>query len=231
MLPLGRGDLSRNLFRLMGQQRSSDDRPGVAALLLYALLEADGDFARAAFRTLLDGGAAEFTRASFGALLPRSCRDLAQELERSHQREDRQHAARLVALARHIEEKTPSTERTWGGGRPRDQAATVRIEPYVDLGLITKLARTTYGYRLSGRQRGFFSELASAQSVQGFLDTSLIGSYLRGLGREPARRPGRRGHHAAGAFHARRSGLRDRPHAPVGHRARSGSLTVRAQGG
>jgi hypothetical protein len=185
---LSKGDLSANLFRLIGRtdtQASGEDRPGMAVFLLHALLEADGDFVRAAYSALLESPHDGFTRASFGELLPRACRRLAEELRRSPSIEDRHHASRLIAMAKHIEEKTPETQRTWGGGRPRDQAATVRIEPYVDLGLVTKGSRSAYGYRLKGHQRRFFEELATAPSVPDFLDTALIAGYLRGLAGKP----------------------------------------------
>jgi hypothetical protein len=118
-------------------------------------------------------------------VLPIACRRLADRLARSHAAADRLIVRRLDALARHIEEKTPSTERTWGGGRPRDQVATLRLEPYVDFGLITRMSRTDYRYSLTTQQQRFFDVLAAQPDVATFLGSQLVGAYLQALGITP----------------------------------------------
>lgn len=182
---LALGEPAPNLLRLV-TARQTGDRRGAACYLLHALLEADGDFLSAAWAAQLEhGDNASFTRASFGGLLPIACRRLADHLSRSRATAERLIVGRLDALARHIEEKTPDTERTWGGGRPRDQVATLRLEPYVDFGLVTRTSRTDYRYQLTESQLWFFAAIAEAASVEVFLGTQLVAAYLRALGTEP----------------------------------------------
>jgi hypothetical protein len=175
-----------NLFRLVTGSAAQRQRRGAACLLAYALIEADGDFASEAWAAQLEHGNRDnFTRASFGELLPIACRRLAERLARSHVAADRLIVRRLDALARHIEEKTPGTERTWGGGRPRDQVATLRLEPYVDFGLITRMSRTDYRYSLTAQQERFFEAFAAQPDVAMFLGSQLVGAYLQALGITP----------------------------------------------
>jgi hypothetical protein len=185
--------VSRNLLRLVTRADGVDDhtgqadRIGAATLLLHALLDADGDFMRAAWSVALNALPSTFTRATFGDLLPEACRELADQARSSRHPETRRHLSRLRELARDIETKRPSTQRTWGGGRPRDQAATLRLEPYVDLGIIAKPSRFEYSYTLDERRRAFLGMLCSAEQMQVFLDDHLVEGYLRCLGREPKR--------------------------------------------
>ena len=178
---LAAGEAEPNLLRLVTSR--TGQRRGAACFLAHALIEADGDFLSAAWAAHLEHGKKDaFTRASFGELLPIACRQVAERLSRSREVADRVVIGRLNALASHIEEKTPTTERTWGGGRPRDQAATLRLEPYVDFGLLTRTSRTDYRYILSGEQETFFSRVAEASDIDAFLNTELVGAYLQGLG-------------------------------------------------
>lgn len=187
---LYRDDLSRaiaadpdvNLFRLVSAHPREDDRTGAACYLLYCLIEADGDFLSAAWSVQLEQGDDTFTRATFGSKLPVACRRLADRLARSSAMADRHLVGRLDTLARHIDEKTPETERTWGGGRPRDQVATLRLEPYVDFGLVTRRSRTDYRYTLTEPQRQFFEAFVEASDVDSFLESGIVAAYLAALG-------------------------------------------------
>ena len=180
------GETEPNLFRLVTPSTAQRQRRGAACLLAHALIEADGDFASAAWAAHFEHGNRDgFTRASFGELLPIACRRLADQLARSRVASDRLVISRLDTLARHIEEKTPSTERTWGGGRPRDQVATLRLEPYVDFGLVTRTSRTDYRYSLTAQQERFLYSLAQASDIATFLSTQLVSTYLQALGITP----------------------------------------------
>jgi hypothetical protein len=183
---LAAGDALPNLFRLVTGVETGGQGRGAACYLMHALIEADGDFLAAAWGAALEHGDTEgFTRASFGELLPIACRRLAEKLSHSRVTADRLIIGRLDGLARHIEEKTPTTERTWGGGRPRDQVGTLRLEPYVDFGLVTRTSRTDYRYTLTTAQRTFFATLADAADVGDFLSTQLVATYLKALGIDP----------------------------------------------
>jgi hypothetical protein len=181
------GDQTVNLFRLVTAHPPRDgDRAGASCYLLYCLIEADGDFLAAAWATELETGNGNLTRASFGNQLPVACRRLADRLVSASTLADRHLIGRLDTLARHIEEKTPATEKTWGGGRPRDQVATLRLEPYVDFGLLTRRSRTDYDYMLSDPQREFFTSLAETADPVSFLDEQLVASYLSAIGINPS---------------------------------------------
>lgn len=169
--------VSSNLFLL---------NPGARAVFLYALLDADADFLGSAYRCAAPTDETEFTRASFADQLNDACRDLKSRwVRRVRTGTERKLLMRLDELAAEIDKPRESGKR-WGGGRPPDQTATVRLEPYVDLGLITKLSRSAYHYRISGTQREFFDAVVSADDADGFLDRALFGTYLKGVGITPS---------------------------------------------
>jgi hypothetical protein len=175
-----RGELDPNPFVLT---------PGSRGLLLYAFLDADADFMRAIYRIVLRELGSEFTRPTFGEWLPEACLALRSEwIPRARTAALQNKLARLEKLAALI--ARPVTEqRTWGGGRPRDQTGTLRIEPYVDLGLITRPSRAKYDYRLTDGQHGFFKSLVAADDADSFLDDALFRSLLQAEddGPEPER--------------------------------------------
>ncbi len=163
---------------------------GASALFLYALLEADFDFVRAAYEAVLQEHGSHFSRPAFGDCLPEACRALrARWIRRVRSGEERQQLDRLARLADIIEGTSPERSETWGGGRPRDQAGTLRLEPYVDLGLLTRASRYAYTYQLSPRQHGgFFTPMIESESAERFLDERLFGAYLEALGLEETHR-------------------------------------------
>ncbi len=163
---------------------------GASALSLYALLEADFDFVRAAYEAVLQEHDSHFSRPAFGDCLPEACRALrARWVRQVRSGEERQQLDRLAKLADIIEGTSPERSETWGGGRPRDQAGTLRLEPYVDLGLLTRASRYAYAYQLSPRQhRGFFTPMIESESAERFLDERLFGAYLEALGLEETHR-------------------------------------------
>lgn len=166
--------------------------PGSRGLLLYALLDADADFMRAIYRLVLPELGSEFTRPTFGERLPEACLALRSEwIPRARTAALQNKLVRLEKLAALI--ARPVTEqRTWGGGRPRDQTGTLRIEPYVDLGLITRPSRSKYDYRLTDGQRSFFESLVASDDADSFLDEALFRSFLhvQAGGRDPERLSG-----------------------------------------
>lgn len=180
---LQQGELDLNPFVLA---------PGSRGLLLYALLDADADFMRAIYRIVLRELGSEFTRPTFGEWLPEACLALRSEwIPNARTAALQNKLARLEKLAALI--ARPVTEqRTWGGGRPRDQTGTLRIEPYVDLGLIARPSRSKYNYRLSDGQHGFFENLVAADDADSFLDEALFRSFVQAQegGREPERLSG-----------------------------------------
>jgi hypothetical protein len=159
---------------------------GARAIMLYALLDADFDFIQSAYRHAAPSDAREFTRADFASRLNDACRDLkARWVRRARTGTERKLLMRLDELAKEIDKPRMSGKK-WGGGRPPDQTATVRLEPYVDVGVLTKTDRTAYRYSVSPLQRRFFAALADAEA-EDFLDSSLFHAYLEASGTVPVR--------------------------------------------
>jgi hypothetical protein len=156
------------------------------AVLLYALLDADYDFLRASFE-FAPVGENEFTRSTFADSLNDACRALRRAwVRRARSGSERKLLDRLERWAQEID-KGRRSGREWGGGRPPDQLATLRLEPYVDLGLITKLDRAAYRYRLDEGQRSFFDEVGGEGDAEIFLGQSLFAALVRSAGRNPQR--------------------------------------------
>jgi len=163
--------------------------PGSRAFLIYTFLDADADFMRAIYRIVLKELGSEFTRPSFGEQLPGACLALRSEwIPKARSAALQNRLARLEKLAALIA-RPVQEQRTWGGGRPRDQTGTLRIEPYVDLALVTRPNRAKYDYRLTDSQRHFWQDLVAAEDAESFLDGSLFRSFVQSQngGREPER--------------------------------------------
>jgi hypothetical protein len=156
--------------------------PAAQLLIAYALLESDGDFLRAAWGTTPVAAAEEFTRADFATGLRHACESLAASARRSMPTgADRQAIRRLLEWAEEIA-KGRNAGKHWGGGRPPDQLATLRLEPFVDLGLITRLERTAYRYALNDGQRRFFRRLAHSGDAIEFARSELVAGWVAARG-------------------------------------------------
>jgi hypothetical protein len=91
--------------------------------------------------------------------------------------------ARLDEWAQQID-KPRRSGKQWGGGRPPDQLATLRLEPYVDFGLINRVTRTAYRYQLSTDQRVFFEDMVGEDDPIAFLNRRFFSRFLAARGYE-----------------------------------------------
>ena len=156
---------------------------GVRCFLAYALLDADFEFVQAAYGAIPRGQ--EFTRAQFADHLNEACRTLRQRwVRRARSGAERRLLTRLDDWAKLIDRPRLSGKK-WGGGRPPDQLATLRLEPYVDFGMVTRLSRSAYRYELSAAQQAFFNELVAADNPDDFLGHRVVGSLLDTFGKRP----------------------------------------------
>jgi len=157
---------------------------GFALVALYSMLNADYDFVRAAYTVASeDLLSTEFTRREFATNLDRACMMLRSEFtKRARTHDDTRTLQRLLELAQSIK-KSPSGH-TRGGARPPDKTATVRLEPYVDIGLITRINRFNYRYRLTDGQGLFFETLIETADAEVFLHQSLVSQYVTAIGIE-----------------------------------------------
>jgi hypothetical protein len=157
---------------------------GVA--LLYALLDADFDFVQSAYRAAAPILTGTFSRVQFGRYMEEACLELRRSwLKRVRTGEQRQQLARLAELANSIADAPKA--KTRGGARPPENTATLRLEPYVDLGLLGRKNRYDYDYFLSEGQNAFFTALATADDPARFIDDELVGRYLETFGRKGTR--------------------------------------------
>lgn len=166
-----------NLFRLS---------LGVSVFLAYALLDADFEFVQVAYDDWPWDG--DFTRAKFADRLNKACRELRQRwVRRARSGSERQLLTRLEEWAKEIDkvQNGRGSGKKWGGGRPPDQLATLRLEPYVDFGLVTRVKRSAYRYRLNPLQRRFFDELVVVEDPDSFLKEQYFASVLSALGHDP----------------------------------------------
>lgn len=181
-------DLERRTLACRGQDCGGDGNlfllsPGVRGYLTYALLDADFDFLQAAYAEVPRGEA--FTRAQFADKLNAACRSLRKRwIRQARTGAERRLLSRLDEWARLIDRPRMSGKK-WGGGRPPDQLATLRLEPYVDFGLVTRLSRSSYRYELSDRQQRFFDELVVAENPDEFLSERIFAGLLEAQGQRP----------------------------------------------
>jgi hypothetical protein len=156
--------------------------PGVRVFLAYALLDADFDFVQVAYA---EPRPKAFKRSDFADRLNSACRTLRQRWARqTRSGSDRQLLARLDEWAKLID-RPRLTGKKWGGGRPPDQLATLRLEPYVDFGLVTRKRRNAYLYELNASQQAFFDELVAAEGPEEFLRNRMCASALVASGHQP----------------------------------------------
>ena len=159
---------------------------GLGLFMLHAFLDADGDMVKQAFAHALEAGNPSFKRYPFAVShLLLACEDLwRQASRRMTSGADLAQIQRLKKLSDSIKEtdRTKKVAKTWGGGRTPDQAVTVRLEPYVDLGLLTKPDRFAYEYCMSDVQMAFFGAIAGSTDMDSFIQRDMVAAYLRARG-------------------------------------------------
>jgi hypothetical protein len=160
---------------------------GAQLLILAALIEADGDFLQSLWRTTPVLGQASFTRPEFTTGLVDACADLsARGRRRARTGADQQLLRRLADWEEAVGQERKSGS-DWGGGRPPDQMATVRLEPFVDLGMIGRIDRYTYRYNLNEAQLSFWRALAAADDSAAIVRLELVSPWIKATGREATR--------------------------------------------
>ena len=159
---------------------------GLRFAYLYYLLMADVDFVGVSYELAHSRLGASFTRTEFSALMGEACRHLA---ARPGNRSGAPDVLRLRTLSEEIDKyvipNAPGAPPTRGGARPPANTATVRLEPYVDLGLLGKPDRLRYRYVMSVAQADFFEALLGSSEFKDaseLLNARLVGMYLRSIG-------------------------------------------------
>jgi hypothetical protein len=148
-------------------------------LLLFSLVDADGDVLRPLYEILL-GFADPLTAADAGNHLPDVYRMLAKEARnRVRSGDDSLRIQMILDNAEKIEavKRNPNP----GGKNPREHGITVRLEPFVDIGLLDKVDPFTYSYRVTNATKRFFEPLLESESVDDFLNSRFFATANKSL--------------------------------------------------
>jgi len=151
-----------------------------AMLLLYCLLENDGDVLKRLIPRLKACQGQTFNDRQAGDLLPDILREIALYLRnRILPIEERNRLELLLKIAESIARQK---NQPYSGGGAREEAIKVRLEPLVDMGLLTKDDPYKYEYRLNPAACDFFAALGENGDLGQFLDTSFFTTWARAFG-------------------------------------------------
>jgi hypothetical protein len=151
-----------------------------ALLLLYALLENDGEVIAPLLGQLADEAAGDFSDRDAGDRLPEIYRALI-----------KRHRSRLLSADERermelLSQVTDSIEkwrgRSYSGGGAREEASRPRVEPYTDIGLLTKPDPFHYSYTFTPPGLAWAEALADVESnaqVAEFLATRFFATAAR----------------------------------------------------
>lgn len=160
--------------------------PSQVLFLLYCLIERDGDVIRLLYRHLLSCQEGTFSDREAGDYLPEVYRKIERaERGRSLTFEEQRKLERLVRMAESI---SKWKGKTYTGGGAREEAVRCRLEPYVDLGLMTKPDPYRYQYTFSDQGRVFFSALINCEDLDDFLKNRFFGACAPLFTRHPKHR-------------------------------------------
>lgn len=167
------------LDRQQNPMRISD---GQAAVLLYCLLDNDAEVSLPLLKVLTARGEEVFDERTAGDLLPDILRGVgATHAKRSLPAAERERLAVLHKVAANV---AKWKGKPYTGGGARENNIRVRLEPWCDLGLLSKPTREKYDYQTtqagrvlvehSGRvpdidqflQEGFFAAFAACRAIQ-----------------------------------------------------------------
>jgi len=151
-----------------------------AMLLLYCLLENDGDVLKRLIPSLKACQGQAFNDRQAGDLLPDIFREIALYLRnRILPIEERNRLELLLKIAESIARQK---NLPYSGGGAREEAIKVRLEPLVDMGLLTKDDPYKYEYRLNLAACDFFAALGENGDLGQFLDTGFLTTWARTFG-------------------------------------------------
>ncbi len=146
-----------------------------ALLLLYALLENDGEIVAPLFGQLAAEAADGFSDRDAGDRLSEILRAL---IKRHHNRQlSAEERDRLAVLSKVADSIEKWRGRPYTGGGAHVEAGSPRVEPYVDIGLLRKPDPFRYGYTFTPAGLGWAKALAEVESdaqVTEFLATSFF---------------------------------------------------------
>lgn len=133
---------------------------------LFAFIEHDRHILLPLHRVLLQHEG-EFTDWQAGDLLPEIMRDLCRKMRPMvRSGAENVYLEKLLHTAEAIEQWRG---KPYNGKGVRDEAATLRLEPFVDLGVLAKKNRFSYRYEFTPAGRHLMTELTKGDSEDGYL--------------------------------------------------------------
>jgi hypothetical protein len=164
-------DQANNPFRICDKQ---------ALVLLYCLIDNDAEVLLPFFQNLMAAAGESFDERQAGDHLPAILRKIISEHnKRSVTAAERDRLALLTKSAASIEKWKG---KSYSGGGARQEAVTVRLEPFCDLRLLTKPNKDRYEYNVTERLKLLFDRWQGAGSTDRFLTECFFGTFGAFLG-------------------------------------------------
>jgi hypothetical protein len=157
-------------------------------LLLFCFVEKDGDILKGLYQRLLriSEPFADWEAGDYLADVYRLVVKQSQSRVRSG--DDLSKTQKLLDTADRIERWKG---KPYKGKGARDEAATIRLEPFVDLGLLSKPDPFAYRYQVTDATRTFFEPLINAESIDYFLHHSFFEAANKAFNLNAEHRTGR----------------------------------------
>jgi hypothetical protein len=157
-----------------------------SAVLLYCMLDNDAEITFPLFRRLVGFEDIAFDERVAGDLLPDIIRELVTTYRnKSLPAEDKDRLSILAKIASNVEKWKG---KPYTGGGARQEAITARLEPYCDLGLVSKPAREKYEYKATLALRTLLEYFDKFRGAEEFLQKGFFTAFAacRGIDAEPA---------------------------------------------
>lgn len=142
-------------------------------IILFSLIDNDGDVLKQLYDELIKINYS-FTDRQAGDFLPEIYRNVVREYNsKARTGEEKDKLFRLLRSADTIEKWK---DRPYTGKGAREKSITVRVEPFVDLDLLTKSDPYRYEYRFTPGGQSFFKSLSDSSDLETFLKYSFFES-------------------------------------------------------
>jgi len=146
-----------------------------ALVLLYCLIDNDGDVASPLFQRLLSLPADSFDERAAVDFLPDILRGIINgAARRTIPIDERNRLAVLSKVAASIDQWRG---KAYSGGGAREEAIRVRLEPYCDLGLLVKPDRDRYEYRITQALRILVGDWQNANNTDFLLQERFFSAF------------------------------------------------------
>lgn len=176
-LSLISGDEIKIFGRLVAKQAEGELNPLLLTipqklLLLFSFIEGDGDVLKPFYKRILQTSKG-FSDREVGAFLPDIYRDIIKENRaKARSGDDLLRVQRLLDTANKIERWTKA--KPTGSKDILTESVTPRLEPFVDIGLLSKPDPFAYRYKINDATRAFFEPMINTESVDHFLHHSFF---------------------------------------------------------